>query len=183
MMHRHCLMLYHELRQYESANSTHNIFPTHHGAFATLNHEAPALFDAIARATQVRINEFNMQALATTAWSFAVFDMESCSFTHLDSPFAQKLRSIDPSIFHVKDLRQRHQFQLWCKEQNGATSWYPDDFSQRCREAFVSNEPEPSRLQNVVVEAIRKTSRCKWRRGGSFNQERLQLGCCSHVSR
>jgi RAP domain len=128
-------------------------------AFATLNHEAPSLFEAIAQASHVKINEFNPHAIANTAWSFAVFNIEPDSFISADAPFAQKLRSTtDPAaMFSVEGLRQLHQIQLWCKEKNGATrSWYPDDLSQRCREAFVSTEASPSRLQNDVVKALGK---------------------------
>jgi RAP domain/FAST kinase-like protein, subdomain 1/FAST kinase-like protein, subdomain 2 len=42
-----------------------------------LNHEAPALLDAIADAAQVRINEFNPQNLSNTAWAFATLNHEA----------------------------------------------------------------------------------------------------------
>jgi RAP domain len=123
-------------------------------SLATMNYEEPSLFDAIARAAQERIRDFNPQNLSNMAWSFAVFDIESGSFTHFDSPFAQTLLSRDPLSFSVENIGQLHQFQLWCQEQTGA-SWFPDKLSQRCREAFVSTEAKPSRLQNRVVESLR----------------------------
>jgi hypothetical protein len=40
-------------------------------AFATLKHEAPALFDAMSNAAPARITNFSLQNLANTAWAFA----------------------------------------------------------------------------------------------------------------
>jgi hypothetical protein len=40
-------------------------------AFATAGHEAPALFEAIARQAQGRVGEFKEQALSNPAWAFA----------------------------------------------------------------------------------------------------------------
>ena len=40
-------------------------------AFATADHAAPALFEAIAEEASGRVHEFNPQALANTAWAFA----------------------------------------------------------------------------------------------------------------
>jgi RAP domain/FAST kinase-like protein, subdomain 1 len=125
-------------------------------AFATLNHKAPSLFDAIAGAAPVRINDFNPQALSNTAWAFAVFNIEPDSFILDDSPFARKLLSTDPSLFLRHELCQLHQFQLWCIEQTGA-SWFPNELSQQCRQAFVSAEAAPSWLQNEVMESLRTT--------------------------
>jgi RAP domain/FAST kinase-like protein, subdomain 2 len=122
-------------------------------AFATLNHKAPLLFDAIARAAPVCIGDFTPQGLANLAWSFALFSIEPDSFIPADSPFAQKLLSMDASILSVDTLCQLHQFHLWCKERHGP-SWFPDELSQRCWEAFVSTKTEQSRLQNDVVEAL-----------------------------
>jgi hypothetical protein len=134
-------------------------------AFATLKHEAPLLFDDIANAAQGRIDEFNPQDLSNTAWAFAVFHMESSSFAHRDTPFAQTILSTDPTSFGVEDTRQLHQFQLWCRKKNGAPSWFPGELSHRCRQAFVSAEAEPSRLQNDIVTALGKTPRCELRGG------------------
>jgi hypothetical protein len=71
------------------------------------------LFEAIARAASVRINEFIPQSLVSMAWSFTVFDIGPKSFIPADSPFAQALLSSDPSSFNAEDMRQLHQFQLW----------------------------------------------------------------------
>jgi RAP domain/FAST kinase-like protein, subdomain 1 len=106
-------------------------------SFATLNHQAPSLFKSIARATQVQISDFDTQNLANIAWSFAVFNIEPDSFILADSPFAKTLRSRDPSKFTVEEVRQLHQFHLWCHE------------------AFVSEEAVSSLFQNNVVETLR----------------------------
>jgi hypothetical protein len=43
-------------------------------SFTTMNHEAPVLFDAIARAAPTRIGDFNSQTFSNTAWSFATMN-------------------------------------------------------------------------------------------------------------
>jgi RAP domain len=123
-------------------------------AFATLNHGAPTLLDAIANAAQVQINEFKPQTLANMAWSFAVFNIQPDSFIPASSAFAQTFLSRDPSSFNVEGISQLHQFQLWCKEQTGA-SWLPDELRTLCRQVFVCAEAEPSQLQNDVAAALR----------------------------
>jgi RAP domain len=44
-----------------------------------LNHDAPSLFDVIARTAHERIDEFGPQALSNTAWSFATLKYEAPS--------------------------------------------------------------------------------------------------------
>merc|ERR1711933_44154 len=41
------------------------------GAFATLGHPAPQLFDAVAMKTLERLDAFNSQSIANTVWAFA----------------------------------------------------------------------------------------------------------------
>ena len=61
-------------------------------AFATLNHEAPALFDTIAAASQSSIADFKPQELANTAWAFAIVDFnESSILASPNSPFIQAI--------------------------------------------------------------------------------------------
>jgi RAP domain/FAST kinase-like protein, subdomain 1 len=122
-------------------------------AFAAMNHEAPSLFDAIARMLRVRVGSFNSQSLTNMAWSFAVFNIQQGSFIPADSPFFQALLAGDPSKFTVQNLCQMHQFYLWCKEQNGE-NWLSQELQWQCREAFVSAETAPSRIQNDVVETL-----------------------------
>jgi FAST kinase-like protein, subdomain 1 len=55
-------------------NSTRKLW-----AFATLNHEAPSLFEAIATAAKERMDDFNPQGLANTAWAFATLKHEAPS--------------------------------------------------------------------------------------------------------
>jgi RAP domain/FAST kinase-like protein, subdomain 2 len=91
------------------------------------------------------------------AWSFAVFDMEPNFFIHADSPFAQALLSRDPSSLNAENMRQLHQFQLWCKEQTG-TSWYPDELRQLCQKKNMASTEKAmtSRFQNDVVATLGK---------------------------
>jgi hypothetical protein len=49
--------------------------------FATLCHNAPSLFDAIAIAAQARINEFQPQGLANMIWAYA-----NAKMNHRSSP-------------------------------------------------------------------------------------------------
>jgi hypothetical protein len=70
-------MLLQELRRGVSTNSNLKELANTAWAFARVNHEAPSLFDAIARATQARIGDFNPQALANTAWAFATLNHEA----------------------------------------------------------------------------------------------------------
>jgi RAP domain len=123
-------------------------------AFARLNRKVPLLLEAIAQAVQVQIHDFNEQALCNTAWSFAVFDSNANLFMHLDSPFGQSLQARDPLSFSAENIRQLHQVQLWCQEHTSA-SCFPDELSQRCREAFVSKEAAPSQWQNDVIDLLR----------------------------
>jgi hypothetical protein len=82
-----------------------------------MNHEDPSVFESIAQASQVRINNFDAQNLANMAWAFAVFDIDP-DFVYLcqlavRSNFAV---SRDPyHLFNVEHIYQLHQFQLWCK--------------------------------------------------------------------
>jgi hypothetical protein len=46
-------------------------------AFATLNHKAPSLFHAIARAAPVCIADFTAHSLANTVWEFATLEHEA----------------------------------------------------------------------------------------------------------
>ena len=93
-------------------------------AFATLNHDAPSLFDVIARTAQERIDEFIPQELANSAWEFAVLNVNAksaLSLTDPDSPFLQTLLSLGPSSLKIPELRQLHQYQLWCRERSTST--------------------------------------------------------------
>jgi hypothetical protein len=76
-----------------------------------LNHEAPSLFESIARATQVRINDFNPQNLAKMAWSFEKLNHEAPSLldaiaretqVRIDDFNPQKLSNIAFGICKVK---------------------------------------------------------------------------------
>ena len=53
--------------------SNHKLLPIS-WAFAALNHEAPALFDAIATTAIRRIDKFKPQELSNTAWAFATLN-------------------------------------------------------------------------------------------------------------
>ena len=86
--------------------------------FAKFNHQAPSLFQALARAAHRRNDEFDPRALAKFAWALAVFDIEG--WTDHESPFRKALQSTDPKSFDVAGLCQLHQFHLFCKERNNA---------------------------------------------------------------
>jgi hypothetical protein len=46
-------------------------------AYATLNHDAPAMFNAITRAAPVQINDFSPPALSNTSWALGKMKHEA----------------------------------------------------------------------------------------------------------
>jgi hypothetical protein len=66
-----------ELLQSALVISNPKSFPNTAWSFATLGHHDPSLFEAIAKAAQVRIHEFNPQEISNTAWSFATMKYEA----------------------------------------------------------------------------------------------------------
>jgi hypothetical protein len=56
-------------------------------------------------------------------------------------------------MFGEEELRQLHQWQLWCAER-GVSSALPDSLRRRCYDAFSKGDASPSKLQRDVVRAL-----------------------------
>merc|ERR1711967_71 len=82
-------------------------------AFATVRHEAPALFEVIsAEAVRRGLGDFNEQDLSNTAWALAVFDTPSAGELFRTASFTTRCAHFDTS-FSREGLSQLHQWSLW----------------------------------------------------------------------
>ena len=126
-------------------------------AFATAGHASPQLFNAIStELMRRRLGDFNPQALANTAWAFAVWNPPSADELFGTTSFTTRCAELEKS-FACPDLSQLHQWSLWREERGALWPGLPESLRQACRDAFVEEEGQPSKLQSDVVRGIRST--------------------------
>ena len=53
--------------------------------------------------------------------------------------------------FNIDELSQLHQWQLWQEELKSSVS-LPPSLQEKCYDAFISRVPEPSKLQDDVID-------------------------------
>jgi len=99
------------------------------------------------------IESYNNQHLANIAWAYAVAD--------IDAPPPFNDRFINKCVekkdgFVIKDLSQLHQWHLWQTKEK-SNSGLPVDLQERCFNAFISDEPTVSKLQDDVVAQLSYT--------------------------
>ena len=123
-------------------------------AYATAQHAAPGLLDAIAAEAAPRVRDFKAQELANTAWAYAAADHSSCEVIFGRPAFVAHCEATQ-AAFLPEDLRQLHQWQLWLEERGAAWPRLPLPLAERCHAAFVAHEGRPSRLQRQVVAALK----------------------------
>jgi hypothetical protein len=123
-------------------------------AYATAQHAAPALLDAIAAEAAARVRDFKPQELGSTAWAYAAADHSSCELLFGSSAFVAHCEATQ-AAFPPEALCQLHQWQLWVEERSAPWPRLPLPLAERCHAAFVAEEGRPSRLQRQVVAALK----------------------------
>ena len=94
------------------------------------------------------------QALANTAWAFAVLDHLPSESSLFDQRFAHHCDAL-AHAFSTEYLRQLHQWRLWYASERACSDGLPGAaLLARCDAAFRSAEAQPSRLQRDVAKAL-----------------------------
>ena len=124
-------------------------------AFATAGHRSPDLFHAIsAEAARRRLSGFGEQHLSNMAWAFAVLDPPAVDELFGSVIFTTRCANLESS-FSLAELSQLHQWSLWRAERGALWPGLPPSLRQACRNAFVEDEGQSSKLQSEVVREIR----------------------------
>ena len=121
-------------------------------SLATVGHDAPATFDAIAASTAAKLDELRRPHLSVLAWSFALADHPSALF---DSRFVDKCNGISWRRDDQPDLTRLHQWQLW-HEERGVEKPLAPGLAARCLSAMSSTRVQTSWMQTDVGHALRE---------------------------
>ena len=100
------------------------------------------------------MRELNPQALANTAWAFAVLDHLPSESSLFDQRFAHHCDALAHE-FSLEALCQLHQWRLWYVSERACSDALPGAaVLARCDSAFRAAEAQPSRLQRDVAKAL-----------------------------
>ena len=130
-------------------------------AFATSGESHPLLFQKLAVVVIARSKDFNSQgpavksvliqcssqALANIAWAYAVANINDPLLFNTDFVDVCQAKAND---FGMEGYFQLHQWQLWQDEIKSGIN-LPPALREKCRQAFISRLPEPSRFQHDVI--------------------------------
>ena len=123
-------------------------------AFATSGHAAPELFDSLAAEFgRRRLCNFTPQSISNMAWALAVFDPPAADEAFGTAGFAMRCAQLE-TAFSSSELRQLHQWSLWRQERGASWPALSEPLQRACRDAFVTQEGNPSQMQCEVVRAI-----------------------------
>ena len=134
-------------------------------AYATLGRAPGAgLMSVLEGRAEAVADTLNAQGVANTLWAACVFSTLSASQETKTwvQVVAQQLVSLGrPACFNTAELRQLHQFFVWCRvEEKLGVEWYREVLNDvpalpdACRLAFVRAETAPSASQRQVSETL-----------------------------
>ena len=104
------------------------------------------LFSSFVPIAAKLIDNYNNQGLANVAWAYAVADVDAP--TLFNDHFAD--RCLDNLGFSIETLSQLHQWHLWQTKEKPRTG-LPEVLQDVCYNAFISEEPTPSKFQDDVI--------------------------------
>ncbi|KAL7528123.1 hypothetical protein ACHAWF_002448, partial [Thalassiosira exigua] len=116
-------------------------------AAATNGHVEQNLFEEMAPTAASLLPKCNIQGLANLAWAYAVADVQIPSLFNHDFTNAYLEKE---TKFKKEALRQLHQWNLWQLECESGIQ-LPPSLRKKCYNAFVSEDPTPSALQDDVI--------------------------------
>jgi hypothetical protein len=119
-------------------------------AYATVAIIDGHLFTSFAPAVKSVLSQCNSQALANIAWAHAVANVNDPLLFNTDFVDACQKKA---NGFVPENLSQLHQWQLWQDELKSGIN-LPPALSKKCRKAFLSRLPEPSKLQDDVISEL-----------------------------
>jgi len=96
------------------------------------------------------INTYNNQDIANIAWAYAVAGVDAP--TLFNDHFINKCVEKEDG-FETEALSQLHQWHLWQTKEE-SNPGLPIDLQERCFNAFISDEPTVSKLQDDVVAQL-----------------------------
>ena len=105
------------------------------------------LFLSLVPPIKANLSQCNAQGLTNISWAYAV--------ANVDSPPVFNEEFINMSLqeedeFELEGLCQLHQWQLWQDELKSGII-LPPSLQKKCYNAFISNDPTPSKLQDDVI--------------------------------
>ena len=109
------------------------------------------LFSSLTPSVKANLDKYNEQGLANIAWAYAVADVAAPSIFD-DNFISACLRKEDEFI--VDELTQLYQWQLWQQNELQSNLQLPQSLQRKCYDAFISQVPEPSKLQDDVISEL-----------------------------
>ena len=108
------------------------------------------LFLSLVPTVKANLGMCNAQDLAIIAWAYSV--------ANVDAPSVFNDEFINACIekednFSVENLAQLHQWKLWQQELKSNVS-LPPSLQKKCYDAFISEDPNPSKLQDGVISQL-----------------------------
>ena len=119
-------------------------------AYATNGQVDKHLFSSLVPSVKANLDKYNCQNLINVAWAYAVANVDAPSVFNNDFINACSRKENE---FILEDLFQLHQWQLWQEELKSDVS-LPLPLKKRCYEAFVSQDPTLSKLQDDVISSL-----------------------------
>jgi len=108
------------------------------------------LFSSLVPSVKANLDEYTAQDLSNVSWVYSVADVNVPSVFNND--FINSCLNKEDE-FILEALRQLHQWQLWQDELKSDVS-LPSSLQKRCYEAFISEDPTPSKFQDDVVSIL-----------------------------
>jgi hypothetical protein len=119
-------------------------------AYATVGLIDQHLFTSFAPAFKSVLSQCSSQDVANIAWAYAVANVNDPVLLNTDFVAALQAKAND---FGMEECRQLHQWQLWQVELKSGIN-LPPALREDCRQAFVSQSYQLSRLQDDVVSVL-----------------------------
>jgi len=120
-------------------------------ALATNGQVDKHLFSSLVPSVKENLDKCNEQELINVAWAYSVANVDAPSVFNNDD-FINACQQKEDE-FELEALRQLHQWQLWQEEIESYID-LPSSLQKRCYEAFVSEDPTPSKLQDDVISIL-----------------------------
>jgi len=119
-------------------------------AYATNGQVNKHLFSSLVSTVQQNLDKYTAQGLSNVAWAYSVANVNASSVFNEEFINACLEKEYE---FIPEALTQLHQWQLWQDEIKSGVS-LPPSLKKRCYEAFVLEEPRPSKLQDDVISSL-----------------------------
>jgi hypothetical protein len=114
-------------------------------AYATVGLSDQHLFTSFAPAVKLILGQCKSQDLANVAWAYAVANVNNPLLFNSDFVVACQEKK-----HNLEGCSQLYQWQLWQDEIKSGIN-LPPALREKCRQAFVSQSPRSSRLQDDVI--------------------------------